>query len=78
MKSILSERADGMGFYYSLEPGGYRQINVRHEPLRPSIKGEHWIAYVGGEQVAAKITKDEAEQAAISWAKANPEKGDEG
>jgi hypothetical protein len=74
--SILSTREDGFGFFYTLEPNGYRQINVRRE--RTPFDRFAWAAYVGGEVIGHYPTKDEAEAGAISWAKANPEKGDEG
>jgi hypothetical protein len=76
-KSILSELPDGVGFYYGFIDGDHRQINVKLACKSP----EWWIAYVGGEPVAPADdphavlypSKDEAEAAAITWAKANPE-----
>jgi hypothetical protein len=68
--SILSDREDGIGFFYGWLEGENRQINVRNEP------GHHWRAWVGDHHVGDYATKGQAESAAISWAKANPEKGD--
>ena len=65
-ESILSDRPDGVGYYYGFLDGDHRQINVRYE-------GGWWIAYVGGEKVARKNYKSIAEHAAIEWAKAHPE-----
>lgn len=60
--SILSEEADGCGFYYGFIDDDYRQINVRQE------QGA-WCGYVGGEAVATDSTKEGAEAKAIAWAK---------
>lgn len=71
--SILSSRPDGYGFYYGLAPDG-RQINVRFEVINGICEPMRYIAYVGGEQLpTGYIFKDEAEAAAIAWAKENPE-----
>jgi hypothetical protein len=75
-KSILSRKPDGHGFYYGWL--GWRQVNVRYEE-RIAGDGDDierdagWFAYVSGEEIAKCPTKDEAEAAAIHWAKQNPE-----
>jgi hypothetical protein len=75
MASILSNRPDAFNYFYGFMKGDHRQINVRLEDM------VGWNAYVGGEKVPGHFhSKNEAEQAAISWAKSNPEpvEGDEG
>lgn len=82
--SILSERQDAYGFHYGFLEGDHRQINVRQErcyypPDEWGTLAVRWFAYVGGTKIPDSWeTKAEVENAAISWAKANPEKGDEG
>lgn len=72
--SILSEEPDGMGFYYAFIDGDSRQINVRLENKQiGSVSVLAWIAYVGGVQIAVELSKGEAENAAIRWAKGHPE-----
>ena len=68
MKSILSSHPDAFGYHYGFA-GDHRQINVRAEPI--------WVAYVGGIEVARCETKDEAEEAALDWIKANPVESEE-
>lgn len=71
--SILSALPDGCGYHYGFLPGDYRQINVRRGPADLL-----WRAYVGGERVGDHVdgvwsSKDEAEAAAIAWAKSSAE-----
>ncbi len=70
--SVLSDMADGAGFFYGFLPGDHRQLNVRLE-VRP---GRYcWIAYVGGVEVGDGFdTKAEAEAAAVAYARGNAEK----
>ena len=68
--SILSNRADGLGYFYGFVPGDHRQINVRKGPVDLL-----WRAYVGGERVGDAETgvwetKDEAEAAALNFIQA--------
>lgn len=56
--SALSDRPDGMGFFYGYLIGDDRRIDVRYE-------GGEWVAYVASKQIGAKHTKDGAEQLAI-------------
>jgi hypothetical protein len=72
MMSILSDRPDGVGYYYGFLEGDGRQINVRE--LHTIALEPKWHAYVGGELIPGRWeTKDEAEAAAIKWAKEHPE-----
>jgi hypothetical protein len=72
MMSILSGDPDGMGYYYGWLPGDNRQINVRK--LHTIALNPKWHAYVGGVRVEGGWdSKEEAEAAAIKWAKEHPE-----
>ena len=78
--SILSTREDGYGYFYGFREGDHRQINVRREgedETDPLWKAVNWKAYVGGEVISGWFdTKDQAESAAIKWAKDNPPEND--
>jgi hypothetical protein len=68
--SILSKEPDALGFYYGFLEGDHRQINVRDERFYCGW----WLAYVGGTQLPQGFeNKEAAEEAAIDWARANPE-----
>lgn len=75
MKSILSEACDALGFFYGLEPGGHRQINVRMETTYlPGTQDDSWVGYVGGTRIPGLYgLKEHAEKAALAWAEDNPE-----
>jgi hypothetical protein len=69
MTTILSERADGMGYYYGYSGDDRRQINVRHEA------GKLWVAYVGGKVIGERyVSKTDAEAAALEFMRLNPQK----
>ena len=70
--SVLSDVADGLGYFYTHIPGDPRQINVRKGP-----DDSLWRAWVGSDRVMdyatqAWFSKDEAEAAALQWMKSHP------
>ena len=68
--SVLSERTDGVGFFYGYYKTDSRQINVRLEEVNSTPA---FVAYVGGVKIAAELSKGEAEKAAIKWINEHPE-----
>lgn len=70
MKSILSERPDGAGFYYGFNGSDHRQINVRLEGNHR--KGPPWVVYVGGERIGNADTLRRGEDLALIWMEQNP------
>lgn len=69
MASILSDRADGYGYYYGIIPDDGRQMNVRLEE-----DGRVWRTYIGSTvAIAAGYTRDQAEELGLQWAKDNPD-----
>lgn len=70
--AILSELPDGCGYFYGFLPDDPRQINVRKIP-GDHVIGDRWEAFVGEVQLETLFSsKREAEEAAITWALANP------
>ncbi len=72
--SILSDRADGFGFFYGFCGNDRRQINVRQEtnPNRHKEGGgpeKMWHVYVGGSPIGWFEKFNDAERAAVEWVK---------
>lgn len=72
--SILSDRPDGVGYYYGFAPKDYRRIDVRKGPADLL-----WRAYVAGDRIGDAEngvweTKAGAEAAALQWLADHPEK----